>query len=122
MPLPHEGIRLLQQEKVTKLVEWFVRAALRHADAMEELSQEAAAEEVRSLNRFYLALQREGGIETFLRLLDHPDPKVAGMAAVYARGEAPERCKAVLKRIAGLPGLMGFRAQAALDLWESGES
>lgn len=110
-----------QQEKVTKLIAWFVKATLRHADAIEALEEGIAAGEVRDLQRFYGALQREGGMERFLELLDHEDPRVAGMAAVFAMREAPERCTEVLKRISGLPGLIGFRAQAALERWESGD-
>ena len=110
-----------QHEKVTKLVEWFVRSALRHAEAMELMEEEAAAAEVPELNRFYAGVLREGGLERFLALLDHEEPTVAGMAAVYAMREAPERCTAALARIAKLPGLIGFRAQAALERLESGD-
>jgi len=112
---------LEQQEKVTKLISWFVKAALRHAEAIAAMQDQEASVQVESLNRFYAALQREGGIEQFLALLDHEEPAVAGMAAVYAMREASQRCVAVLVRIAKIPGLMGFRAQAALDRWESGE-
>jgi len=112
---------LQQQDRVKKLVEWFVRAALRHAEAMEAMHEERAAIEVESLTRFYTALQREGGMGQFLALLDHDDPNVAGMAAVYAMREEPQRCKAALTRIAALPGLLGFRAQTALERWERGE-
>lgn len=112
---------MLQQEKVTKLIAWFVKAALRHADAIEALDEVLAAGEVQDLDRYYHALQREEGMEQFLLLLDHEDPRVAGMAAVFAMRVAPERCAAVLARIAKLPGLIGFRAQAALQRWESGD-
>lgn len=110
-----------QQEKVAKLMGWFVKASLRHAEAMEALDDGLAAAEVQDLNRYYSALQREGGVERFLELLDHDDPNVAGMAAVYAMRAAPTRCSAALVRISKLPGLIGFRAQAALDRWERGE-
>lgn len=110
-----------QQERVAKLIEWFVKAAQRHAEAMAALADESAASEVQSLNRFYLAVQRGEGMESFLLLLEHADANVAGMAAVYAMREAPERCQAKLRDIARLPGLIGFRAQAALDRWENGE-
>ena len=110
-----------QQEKVTKLIGWFVKAALRHAEAMEALEDELALAEVQDLNRYYHALRREGGMERFLELLDHQDPAVAGMAAVYAMRQAPPRCRAVLVRISRLPGLIGFRAKAALERWERGE-
>lgn len=112
---------MLQHEKVKKLVEWFVRGALRHAAAMEAMSDEAAAAEVADLSRYYAALKREGGVDELLLLLGHPDPAVAGMVAVYAMREAPGRCVVTLTAIAALPGLIGFRAQAALERWENGE-
>lgn len=110
-----------QQEKVTKLISWFVKAALRHAAAIEAMQEEETLVQVECLNRFYLALKREEGLEQFLVLLEHEEPAVAGMAAVYAMRETPQRCSATLVRIAKEPGLIGFRAQAALDRWESGE-
>lgn len=110
-----------QLDKVGKLIEWFAHAALRHAEAIEALHDESASVQVENLNRFFAALVREGGLERFLGLLDHEDPAVAGMAAVFAMRLAPERCRAVLAGLAGRPGLLGFRAQAALDRWDAGE-
>lgn len=110
-----------QQEKVEKLVAWFAKAAVKHAEAMESMQEAAAAQQVDSLNRYYSSILKEGGGERFLSLLEDHDPAVSGMAAVYAIREAPERCLPVLRRLARLPGLMGFRAEAALVRWESGE-
>lgn len=113
---------LQQQERVAKLIEWFVRAAVRHAEAVEAMHEEAAAVQVESLNRFFAALQREeGGTDGFYTLFDHENPVVSGMAAVYALREAPERSRAVLVRVAKEPGLIGFRAQLALERWDSGD-
>jgi hypothetical protein len=112
---------LQQQEKVAKLVEWFAKAAVRHAEAVEAMQEEAASVQVGELNRFYAALKRENGLELFMVLLDSDNPAIAGMAAVYAMRAAPVRCKAVLARVATEPGLLGFRAQVALERWESGE-
>ena len=109
-----------QQEKVAKLIDWFVKAALRHADAVEAMQEEAAAVQVECLDRFYSALHREEGMPQFLALLDHVNPAVSGMCAVYAMREEPERCRAVLARLAQEPGLIGFRAQIALERWDSG--
>ena len=118
----HAGERLLQQqEKLAKLIGWFVKAALRHAQAMEAMQEEAASAQVECLDRFYAAIKREDGLSLFMTLLGHDDPAVSGMAAVYAMCEAPQRCLPVLARLAKLPGLIGFRAQAALERWESGE-
>ena len=110
-----------QQEKVAKLVQWFARGALRHAEALEAMQEEAALGLVENLDRFYASMKREDGLEIFLTLLDHEDSAVAGMAAVYAMREAPDRCAAVLGKIAQSPDLLGFRAQAALDRWKSGD-
>ena len=111
-----------QQKKVEKLVEWFIRSALRHAEAVAALQEEVAALQVESLNRFSAALrQEEGGIQQLLTVLDHADPAVAGMAAVYSLREAPERCRATLVRVSQEPGLIGFRAQIALERWDSGD-
>jgi hypothetical protein len=112
---------LQQQEKVAKLISWFVKSALRHFEAVEAMQEEAAAVQVECLERFFAALHREGGMTQFFSLLDHEEPAVAGMAAVYALREAPERCRPVLERIAQVPGLIGFRAQIALDRWDSGK-
>jgi hypothetical protein len=112
---------LQQQEKVAKLIDWFVKSALRHAEAVEAMQDEAAAVQVECLDRFFAALHREDGMQQFFGLLDHDNPVVAGMAAVYAMREAPERCRPVLARVAREPGLIGFRAQIALERWDAGE-
>lgn len=118
---PAKGIALQQDEKVAKLVQWFARAALRHAEAMESMDQELAAAEVADLNRYFSALEREGGVEKLLDLLQDADPAVAGMVAVYGIKLAPKRCLAALAVVARQPGLIGFRAQAALERWEKGD-
>lgn len=110
-----------QQAQVAKLIEWFIRAALRHAEAIESMQEREAMVQVESMDRFYAALKRKDGMEQFLALIDHQDPTVAGMAAVYAMRQDPVRCVATLRRLARLPGLIGFRAEIALERWESGE-
>ena len=112
---------MLQPQKAAKLIEWFVKAAIRHAEAVEAMQEEAAATQAACLHRFFAALMREDGLELFFPLLEHGNPAVSGMAAVYAMREAPERCSAVLAMVAGTPGLLGFRAQAALERWDAGE-
>jgi hypothetical protein len=115
---------LQQQDRVTKLIEWFVKAALRHAEAIEAMREEIAALQVASLTKYYKALRVEEDavwMPPFFLLLDHENPVVAGMAAVYALPQAPERCRPVLVRLANEPGLIGFRAQVALQRWDAGE-
>lgn len=110
-----------REEKVAKVIEWFCKAATRHAEAMENLQEEVCAAQVADLDRFYAAVLREGALDHFLTLLDNEDVRVAGMAAVYAMREEPVRCREVLVRLSTLPGLTGFRAQAALERWDSGD-
>jgi hypothetical protein len=110
-----------QQEKIEKLLAWFSRAAIRHAEAIEALQEEEASMLVERLDTFFAALIKEDALQSFFTLLNHEDLAVRGMAAVYAMRDAPERCQAVLADIAETPGLLGFRAQAALDMWKSGE-
>lgn len=109
------------EERVAKLIEWFERAALAHADAMDVMHEEAATLQAQRLDRVFEALKREKGIEEFLVLLESREPAVAGMAAVYGMRYAPRRCAAVLSALSKKPGLLGFRASVALELWESGE-
>lgn len=112
---------MLREAKAAKLIDWFCKAAIRHAEAMENLQEEVSAAQVEDLDRFYAAVLREGALDLFLTLLNNEDVRVAGMAAVYAMREEPDRCREVLVRLSTLPGLTGFRAQAALERWESGD-
>ena len=112
---------MLREKKSAKLIEWFGKAAVRHAEAMENLQEEVAAAQVADLDRFYAAVLREGALDLFLALLDNEDERVAGMAAVYALHDEPTRCREVLVRLSTLPGLIGFRAQTALERWDSGD-
>lgn len=112
---------MLREEKVAKLIEWFGKAAIRHAEAMANLQEEVAAAQVADLDRFYAVVLREGALDLFLALLDNEDERIAGMAAVYALRDEPARCREVLVRLSTFPGLMGFRAQTALERWDSGD-
>jgi hypothetical protein len=70
----------------------------------------------------YGALMFEGaaGQAGLLTLLDSDSPVVAGMAAVYSLSSNPEKCLAVLRRVAAEAGLLGFRASVAIERWETG--
>jgi hypothetical protein len=61
------------------------------------------------------------GQEWLLSLLDDERLPVAGMAAVYGMRSNPDRCVTVLCHIAREPGLLGFRAAAALERWKAGD-
>jgi hypothetical protein len=109
------------KERQQKLIEWFVKSAIEHAQAIEAMNEWKAATQVACLNRFFAALKREGGTDLLLDLLDHPDPAVSGMVAVYCMRDEPKRCSDLLAKLAKEPGMLGFRAEAALKRWEAGE-
>lgn len=109
------------EERVDKLIEWFVKAAIKHAQAIEELQELNAANQVACLNRYVAALEKEGAQDRLLALLNHPDPAVSAMTAVYCMRQAPGPCSARLADLAQTPGMLGFRAEAALKRWESGD-
>jgi hypothetical protein len=112
-----------ESKRLTILVSRFAVAARAYQRSLEELDDERAAAHVRVLTGLYGAIVREGvaGREAFFLLLENGEAEVAGMAAVYGLESAPERCLAVLRRLAAEGGLLGFRARYALELWEKGE-
>ncbi|HEU0264286.1 MAG TPA: hypothetical protein VFR01_01010 [Geobacterales bacterium] len=112
-----------QPERLTTLCRWFVTAARQHLLAMEDMDEVAAGNETARLMRIYRAFRQEGsmGQEALLGLVDHGEPAVAGMAAVFSLRYAPERCKVVLLAISRQEGLLAMRAEVALERWEKGE-
>lgn len=117
------AVATLSEERLARMVSRFAVAAGAHQRAMEEMDDGRAAGHVKVLTGLYAAIISEGecGVGAFLALLDDRDNAVAGMAAVYALGISTGRSLAVLQRLAGLEGLLGFRARCALERWEKGE-
>lgn len=107
-----------RQERIGKLVSWFVKGALGHAAAMEELDESRAAAEAARVERAAKGLFGEGeaGLEAMLELLDAPEPEVAAMAAVFCFEREPGRSAAVLAKVAEGEGLLAQRAAAALEM------
>jgi len=110
-------------ERLERLLKRFAVAARAHHEALEALDEERSEVQARMIAGLHGALVREGkqGEELLLNLVDSPDPIVAGMAAVYSIRLDTGRCLAALRRIAKEPGLLGFRAEVAIQRWESGE-
>jgi len=113
----------MQQNHLDTLLRRFVIAARAHHAAIEAMDAERANRHARMTGALHQAILAAGaeGKEQFISLLDHPDPVVAGMAAVYLITSASERSLATLRRVANEPGLLGFRAAAAIDRWLNGE-
>lgn len=108
-------------DRLERLLKRFAVAARAHHEALEALDEERTEVQARMIAGLHEALVREGGEELLMNLVDSPDPVVAGMAAVYSIGLDTGRCLAALRRVAKEPGLLGFRAEMAIQRWESGE-
>lgn len=106
-----------------ELVEEFAEAAEVHFEAVEALDEEQVNRQAERLARLFKEIIQQGGEgrEALLALVDSKNPAVAGMAAVYSLRYSPVRCEALLKQLASQPGLLGFRAGAALQRWAEGE-
>jgi len=113
----------MQNDKLTRLLQRFATTATAHFQALEEMNEERAntsAQMIAGLHRSIID-SGECGRQALLELVDDNDPVVAGMAAVYSIRYNSERSLATLRRVSLVPGLLGFRAQIAIERWESGE-
>jgi hypothetical protein len=110
-------------DRLDRLLSRFAVAARAHHEALESLDEERAEAQARIIAGLHGTLVREGqkGVARLLDLVDSLDPIVAGMAAVYSIRLDTGRCLAALRRVAAEPGLLGFRADTAIQRWESGE-
>ncbi len=111
------------EERLLRLVSRFAVAAQAYQRALDELDEKRAALHVRVITGLHASIVAEGqaGREALLALTDSGDDTVVGMAAVYAIRLDPSRCLKVLRRLAKVEGLLGFRASVALERWEQGE-
>ncbi len=113
----------MQKDRLDRLLLRFAIAAAAHHAALEAMNGERAEHHARMTGALQKSIMAAGaaGKEKFLSLLEHPDPVVAGMAAVYLITSNTEQSLATLRRLANEPGLLGFRAAAAIDRWHNGE-
>lgn len=113
----------MHEERLARLLGRFAAAARAHHAALEALDEVRANAHARMIAGLYEAIVSEGaaGREGLLALVDSDDQVVAGMAAVYSIRYSPDRCVALLRRLAAGGGLLGFRASVALQRWEAGE-
>ena len=114
---------IYSSDRLTLLVRRFATAARAHQEALEALDEARAVAQVRLISGLFASIssEGEGGRTALLDLTDSDDPVAAGMAAVYAMRFDPDRCLAVLRRLAAEEGLLGFRAGVAVERWEKGE-
>lgn len=113
----------MQDDKLTRLLHRFAAVATAHYQALEEMDEVRANTYAQMIGGLYRSIigTGESGRKALLELVSDDDPVVAGMAAVYSIRSDSKRCLSTLERIAREPGLLGFRAQMAIERWESGE-
>jgi len=113
----------MPDETLERLILRFARAAERHNAALEAMDEAGANRQAFLISRLFAGIVTHGiaGRAGLLVLLTSEQPAVAGMAAVYSLRFAPQEALAVLRRIAGEPGLLGFRAGMAIERWDRGE-
>ena len=113
----------MPDETLERLIARFARAAANHHAALEKMDEEEANRQAIMIGRLFAGIVEHGagGRMKLLALLSSDQPAVAGMAAVYSLRTATQVALPVLRRIAGEPGLLGFRASMAIERWERGE-
>jgi len=113
----------MPDDKLTRLLHRFATTAKAHYKSLEEMNEERANTHAQMIVGLYRAIigTGESGKQALLELVGDNDPVVAGMAAVYSIRYDSKRCLTTLERVALEPGLLGFRAQMAIERWESGE-
>lgn len=112
----------MPDDKLSRLLSRFAVATKAHQEALEAMDEERANSHARIIAGLIESIVREGtaGREGLLALVDNDDKVVSGMAAIFSLSYSPQRCEAVLRRLAAEPGLLGFRAGVALQRWEEG--
>ena len=113
----------MSDETLERLISRFARAAVRHHAALENMDEEETNRQAFLIGRLFTGIAAYGdtGRSKLLVLLTSDQPVVAGMAAVYSLRSATDEALPVLRRIAGEPGLLGYRASMAIERWERGE-
>lgn len=120
---PVQVLSPMLSKQLNKLLQRFAIAAAAHHVALEAMDADRAGQHARMTWALHQSIMAAGapGEERFLSLLEHHDPVVAGMAAVYVITNNSELSLSTLRLVAAEPGLLGFRAAAAIDRWHNGE-
>jgi hypothetical protein len=109
-------------DRLTLLRRRFAAAVQAHSRALEEMDEAGARRHAVMVIRLQEAVMSTpvgaAGMTPLLR--DHR-PDVRGMAALSLLSSCPGPALEVLRQLALMPGLMGFRASVALERWEKGE-
>lgn len=104
------------QAAISKLVDAFVSESKKQYEASCNGHFRIANKAYDTVSSLFEEIKAFGdhGREALFQITNHPDPSVALMAADYSMEYKPKECMAVYKKIAKLPGLIGFEAQQGL--------
>ncbi len=111
-------------EKVLKLIKDFSDSAVRQFQFTREGNWRKGNMQVKKMNETYHKLKEIGeeGIQALLALTGSELPEVASLAAVYGMRFDPEKCLAILKKIAdGNIPLLSSESSQAIENWENKE-
>ena len=105
------------------LIHRFARAAERLSEAIDALDETAANRQSAILTALNESIRKQGaaGTAKLQSLLEHPSASVAATAALYLLDQKPDLAEAVLERVAKTEGMLGFRAQVALERWRASQ-
>lgn len=112
----------MSSDRLDRTVQRLVAAVQAHSRSLEEMDQQGAERHAAMMLRLLEAVMaREEGVRSLRSLMEHAAPEVRGVAALHLLPHDSAAALEVLRQLALLPGLMGFRASVALERWERGE-
>ena len=108
--------------QIDRLISVFADAAEQHYSAMMQGDWRETNKQAKRIARAFREITAigESARRELLALADNEDLAVASMAAAYSLKFDTERAKTALQRIAMEPGMIGFRAEQALQRWDEG--
>jgi hypothetical protein len=111
-----------KHQNYEKLVAEFVAASEKSAQALVIGDSKVNNKWVKKQVKVFKQIVSIGDIarDELVRLLDAENLDIALSAAVFSLKYSTEKSLTTLKKIAQEPGLLGFRAQQAIQRWEEG--
>ena len=111
-----------REKQINKLVDDFVVSVKKRHSALIKGDSRNANAQTKRYHKLFLAIVELGqeAREVLLTQIYNEDDYVATMAAIYSLRYSPEKSFNILSEMAKKPGFVGFEAQMAVKLWESG--
>ncbi len=112
----------MTSQEVDKVVSAFAEAAKLHYQAILAGNYKVTNKHAKAIEKAFRKIAAMGpeARQALLDKVDDGDSAVAVMAATFSLKFDTERALNALRRISSDPGLMGLRAQQAIQRWEEG--